>query len=142
MRISQFSDYAIQTLLHLATAPDRQMSISEIAAARDLSVNHLMKVVSGLSAAGFIAARRGRNGGLRLARPAQEINIGDVLRHTEGDEPLFDCTDCHCSHECRAVDYLEAAKNAFYAVLAQSSLADLSRRPASAPPNEILTSML
>jgi Rrf2 family nitric oxide-sensitive transcriptional repressor len=82
-------------MLYLATHPDRLCSIGEIAKAYDISQNHLMKVVSDLAAHGYVEALRGRNGGLRLARPAPDINIGRLIRHTEGEIDLVGCSNAN-----------------------------------------------
>jgi len=125
MRLTRFSDYAVRVMLYLATHNDRLCSIGEIAAAYDISQNHLMKVVSDLAASGYIQSLRGRTGGIRLARPPAEINIGKLIRHTEGQIDLVGCTDCKLEGACGLPDPLEQALEAFFAVLERFSLADV-----------------
>ncbi|MEF9604514.1 Rrf2 family transcriptional regulator, partial [Paracoccus sp. PXZ] len=83
MRLTRYTDYAMRVLLYLGREPERLCSIGEIAQAYGISQNHLMKVINDLVHAGFLASLRGRNGGIRLARPPAEINIGALVRHTE-----------------------------------------------------------
>src|SRR5579859_7305297 len=83
MRLTVFSDYALRVLTYLARHPDRFVTIQEIAGHYGVSGNHLMKVVQHLAAREFVVTLRGPRGGLRLARPAQEIRIGEVVRGTE-----------------------------------------------------------
>src|SRR5271165_4709005 len=92
--------------------------------AYDISQNHLMKVVSDLARAGFVQSRRGRSGGIRLACPPSEINIGALIRHTEGEIDLVGCTECRLNGACRLPGPLDLALDAFFAVLSRYSLAD------------------
>lgn len=122
MRLTRYTDYAIRVLLHLAAHDDRQASIQEIADAYGISKDHLMKVVQQLSKAGFVAAQRGRGGGLRLGRPASEIRIGDVVRETEDGFQLVDCGNCKVAPVCGLPRTLNEATAAFLAVLDRQTL--------------------
>lgn len=128
MRLTRFSDYAVRVMLYLAAHPERLCSIGEIAAAYDISQNHLMKVVSDLAASGYIQSTRGRSGGIRLARPAPEINIGRMIRHTEGVIDLVGCADCKLNGACRLPGPLDEALNAFFGVLERYTLDDALAR--------------
>ena len=125
MRLTRFSDYAVRVMLYLAAHPDRLCSIGEIAKAYEISQNHLMKVVSDLAASGYVEALRGRHGGLRLARPASEISVGQMIRHTEGAIDLVGCAECKLGSACALPDPLDQALNAFFGVLERYSLADI-----------------
>ena len=76
MRLTGYTDYTLRTLIYLALQPDRLATIADIAIAYDISANHLMKVVHQLSVAGDITTKRGRRGGLRLAK----ARLGDQHR--------------------------------------------------------------
>lgn len=128
MQLSRYSDYALRVMLYLAARGDRPCAISEIAAAYSISHNHLMKVLHDLGRAGYVASTRGRAGGYRLARPAGEIRIGALLRHTEDDLALVDCAGCALSGGCGASPVLAEAMAAFFAVLDRYSVADLVER--------------
>jgi Rrf2 family nitric oxide-sensitive transcriptional repressor len=125
MRLKSYTDYALRVLMHLAARPDRLASIGEIARTYRISHNHLMKVVQDLRTVGFLDAVRGRSGGIRLARPATEIRVGDVVRHTEGTFDLVDCESCVIARACSLTGALHEARRAFMAVLDGYSLADL-----------------
>lgn len=125
MKLKSYTDYALRVLMHLAAHPDRLASIGEIARTYRISHNHLMKVVHDLRKEGFLDAVRGRSGGIRLARPAAEISVGDVVRHTEGTFDLVDCESCVIARACSLTGALHDARRAFMAVLDGYSLADL-----------------
>jgi Rrf2 family nitric oxide-sensitive transcriptional repressor len=125
MRLKGYTDYALRVLMHLAAKPDRLASISEMARTYRISHNHLMKVVHDLRKEGFLDAVRGRSGGVRLARPAAEISVGQVVRHTEGGFDLVDCGSCVIAPACSLTAALHEARKAFMQVLDGYSLADL-----------------
>ncbi|WP_306309126.1 RrF2 family transcriptional regulator [Acidocella aminolytica] len=139
MRLTQFSDYAVRVVLYLATHADRLCSIHEIAQAYGISQNHLMKVVSDLAGAEYIHSLRGRGGGIRLARPAAEINIGQLLRHTEGQIDLVGCGSCILAPACGMTCALREAVGQFFLALDRYSLADIIAKGRPAQLRQILT---
>ncbi|GBD50787.1 RrF2 family transcriptional regulator [Methylopila sp. Yamaguchi] len=140
MRLTLHTDYALRALIYLALRPDRRASIREIADAHRISENHLVKVVHNLGRGGFVKTTRGRGGGLRLGRPAAEINVGEVVRFTEDDMALVACFQadgpgCALIDACRLQRLLGEALQSFLAVLDGKTLADLvggAERPAMA----------
>lgn len=88
MRQSVHTDYSIRVLMYLALYTEDLVRIEEIATSYAISKNHLTKVVHNLVKSGFITSIRGRNGGIKLARSAEDINIGHVVSKTEED---FQC---------------------------------------------------
>lgn len=139
MRLTLYTDYALRTLLYLGVHTDRRVSIHEIAQAYGISENHLVKVIHHLGRGGFVATQRGRGGGLLLARPPEQINVGDVVRHTEEDMALVSCMapphpdmplppgGCILGNACHLRGVLAEALGAFMAVLDTQTLADLLR---------------
>ncbi len=130
MRLTTFADYSLRVLMYLAADPDRRATIGEIAKAFDISESHLMKVVHFLGKSGLLANVRGRGGGLELARPPAAINVGAVVRLSDGDPLPAECFDrasnsCGIVPACRLRDVLADAIDAFYAVLDRHTLADL-----------------
>ncbi|MCR6645208.1 MAG: Rrf2 family transcriptional regulator [Terricaulis sp.] len=128
MHLTRHTDYALRMLIHLAANDKKLCSISEISHAFGISQNHLMKVASGLGRAGYVQPARGRAGGLRLARPAAEINVGEVVRFTEEGFELADCAHCVIAPACGLTGALAEALRAFMRVLDGYTLADLARR--------------
>lgn len=125
MRLTRYTDYAMRVLLYLGARPERLCSIAEISGAYRISQNHLMKVVNDLVRQGYVASVRGRFGGIRLGRPAEEINVGAVIRHTEDGFDLTDCGGCVIAPACGLTGALREALAAFMAVLDGYTLADL-----------------
>lgn len=131
MQLTLYTDYSLRVLMYLGLKTDELVTISEIAENYAISRNHLVKVVHNLSLTGFVDAVRGKGGGLRLARPAEQINIGDVVRHTEPNFTLVECFDtpkdggCPIDAMCKLKGGLYKAYQAFMAVLDDISLADV-----------------
>jgi Rrf2 family nitric oxide-sensitive transcriptional repressor len=134
MRLTAFSDYSLRVLIYLAAAPEGRSTVADIARAYDVSEYHLVKVVHQLGRHGFLRNTRGRKGGVQLARPAREINVGDVVRLTEGGDMPAECFDpgtstCVLAGGCGLQRVLQEAVEKFYAVLGQYSVADLRASP-------------
>ena len=101
MQLTLYTDYSLRVLVYLSLLPEGQSStISEIADYYQISRNHLVKVVHNLSNLSYIITSRGKGGGLRLARPASEINIGDVVTKVEPHLELVECFN-EDNHNCR-----------------------------------------
>ena len=128
MRLTSYTDFAMRVLFYLAEPPGRLAPISEIAKAYGISHNHLMKVVNDLVNAGYLDSVRGRSGGVQLARPPEEMNVGALIRHTEDGFDLLDCGACIIGPACGLTGVLGEAMGAFLAVLDQYSVADVLAR--------------
>ena len=129
MRLTMFTDYGMRSLIFLALRPDGLSSIAEIARAYAISENHVVKVVHALGRAGFVETIRGRNGGLRLARSASDIRLGEIVRAMEPGLALVACQDgepCAISGVCRLEHILDEAVGALLAVLDRHTLADVA----------------
>jgi Rrf2 family nitric oxide-sensitive transcriptional repressor len=132
MQLTQFTDYSLRVLVFLGAHPDRLSTIAEIAEAYRISDNHLRKVVSALSAAGYVETIRGKGGGMRLARVPELINIGDVVRRTEERFVLVECfdeerQDCPLLPSCALRSMLADAGRNFLSTLDRYSLQDVLR---------------
>jgi Rrf2 family nitric oxide-sensitive transcriptional repressor len=130
MRLTTFSDYSLRMLIYLAVDPDRRATIAEIARAFDVSENHLMKVAHFLGKGGWLRNVRGKGGGLELAAPPDQINVGDVIRAAESNV-VVECFDretnrCTITPVCKLKGVLAEASAAFYQVLDRYTLAEVA----------------
>jgi len=133
MRLTIYTDYSLRTLMYLGFNRDRLVTINDIAETHGISKNHLMKVVHQLGLSGLVETVRGRNGGLRLNKAPEEINIGEVVRHTENDFYMAECFDgeskgCAYSPACILKSALSSATAAYLAVLDDLTLSDLIKK--------------
>lgn len=134
MRLTSFTDYGLRMLMRMASAPTRAFSTSEFSQEFGLSRNHLAKIMQHLSRAGLVETRRGGGGGAVLARPAEKIRLGAVVRSLEEDQPLVECLSaqggsCTLDGRCRLKARLSSAETAFLADLDRSTLADIALAP-------------
>lgn len=90
MRLSLQTDYAIRTLMFLASRPGRH-TIPDVAQFYQISEPHVAKVVNQLARLGFVRSIRGVGGGIEIGRPADRITIGEIIRSFEGTMHLIDC---------------------------------------------------
>jgi Rrf2 family transcriptional regulator, nitric oxide-sensitive transcriptional repressor len=130
MRLTAYSDYSLRLLMYLALKEDGLPTIAEVAQSYAISKNHLMKVAHQLGVAGYVETVRGRQGGLRLAKPPEAIRIGEVVRHTEPDMAIVMCFEpinatCVIEPCCVLKQALEKACQAFVEVLDGYTLRDL-----------------
>lgn len=129
MRLTAFTDFGLRALMRLAGEPDRSFTTDEIAREFEISRHHLTKVVRRLADAGYVRTQRGAGGGFQLARPAEAIGLGEVVRDLEEDQPIVECFradggNCVLTPRCRLRKRLASAREAFLAELDRTSLAD------------------
>ncbi len=134
MHLSAYSDYSIRVLMQAALCSPERVTIDQVAEAFSISRHHLVKIVHDLGRHGFLRTFRGIGGGFTLARPPEEIRLGDIVRLGEETEAVIDCTDresrcCRLSSACSLKDVLDEAAAAFFEVLDRHSLADVLGRP-------------
>jgi len=129
MRLTTFSDYALRVLMFAAAAGERLITVEETAKTYNISRAHLMKVVNILTRTGYLKGVRGRSGGFALAKAAETINLGAVVRATEPDFALVECfatgSNCIIARRCQLPEVLNEALNAFVGTLDRYTLADI-----------------
>jgi Rrf2 family nitric oxide-sensitive transcriptional repressor len=130
MRLTTFTDYSLRVLIYVAAHPEGRTTIAEIASAYAISEHHLTKVVHFLGKEGFLENSRGRGGGLTLAKAPATINVGDVVKLTEGGDVPAECFEresnaCTITPDCKLRFALQEAVDAFYAVLRRYTLEDV-----------------
>ncbi len=137
MHVSAKADYAVRAALELAAAGGASLSADAIAARQGIPQPFLQKILHELQTACVVVSQRGREGGHRLARPAGEITLADVLRAVEG--PLADVRGIapedtsYAGPAVRLQDVWIALRANVRAVLEEVTLADLAegRLPAA-----------
>ena len=93
MRLTNYSDYALRSLIYLAIKPEPHLlaNISDIANSYNISKSHLTKIIHQLGQLGSIDSVRGKNGGIRLACRPKDINLGVLIKQIEPDFNLVEC---------------------------------------------------
>lgn len=128
MRLTLQTDYALRILMCLGQANGRIVSVDELSKSFQVSKNHLMKTAQALIAAGFVASVRGRSGGIKLARPAHEINIGEVVAAIEPDFHMAECfhkATCTFLPACKLRGLLAQARTNFLQTLGGQTLSEI-----------------
>lgn len=131
MKLTSYTNFALRSLqLAALKAPDL-IRVDDVVRVHGLARPHIVKIVHELGLANYVVTQRGRNGGFRLARAAEEIVIGDVVRLTEGPMELVECFNpisntCPLIGVCKLSRALQEAKRAFMAVLDDLTLADIA----------------
>jgi Rrf2 family nitric oxide-sensitive transcriptional repressor len=131
MRLLASTDIALRLLILLAQRPDDQpQSVEALSRALGgLSRNHLHKIVQDLAAHGLVRTARGVGGGVRLAQRPDAIRVGAVVRAMEADQVMVECYRadggaCTLNPGCRLRGMLGRAREGFYRMLDESTLAD------------------
>ncbi|WP_412058526.1 iron-responsive transcriptional regulator RirA [Bartonella sp. DGB2] len=132
MRLTKQTNYAIRILIYCAANEGKLSRVPEIAKAYSVSELFLFKILQPLVAKNLIATVRGRHGGIKLAKPAYQISVAEVVRLMEENFSLAECFDndaseCPLIQACGLNATLSKALNAFFAVLSATSIADLQR---------------
>ena len=129
MRLTTMTDYAMRLLMHVAQHSDRLCTIAEIAETHAISEAHLMKITHQLGLRGWVTTVRGKGGGMRLAQPPENINLGAVVRSIEPDFQLVECfgagSSCVITGSCGLTSVLDGALQRFLAHLDQFTLDDI-----------------
>jgi len=130
MRLTLRTNLAARVLMFCGVNLETTVRSSQIAAATNASGNHLSQVIHQLQQMGYVHTRRGRGGGLKLARAPELISIGALFRDFEADVPFAECFDkennaCPLTETCRLNRFIERALEAFYCELDKVTLNDL-----------------
>ena len=131
MRLTLYTDYALRMLLYLKLQSDEPSSTVQIAKAYGISQNHLAKIAQSLTDLGYIESIRGRSGGFLLKKPADQINIGELVKTLESSSVLVECFDpvkntCPIVPVCSLMGVLKTAQDAFFEVLSKYTLEELA----------------
>ena len=129
MKLTSYSNYALRSMQLAALRSPELVRVEDVANIHKLSKPHIVKIVHELGKAGFLETVRGRYGGFRLARPAEDIKVGDVVRLTEGPLDVVECfnpetNSCPLIGVCKLSTAMKKATEAFMTVLDDLTVAD------------------
>lgn len=136
MKLSKRGEYALRSLINLGIAAKVGRSlvrVAELAEAEAMPVKFLEQVMQQLREAGYVQSERGKLGGYRLAQPARNITIGEVVRLLDGPLAPIGCVSqtayekCSCPDEthCGLRMLMLDVRNAIAAILDRYTLADV-----------------
>ncbi len=131
MHLTQYTTFALRTLQYVALRDPAIVTVDEVSRVHRISKAHLVKVACELGRRGYVQTIRGRNGGMRLARPADRITVGEVVRWTEGPLGLIErfnpeATTCQLEGVCHLSRGIQRAFRAFLSVLDDLTIADIT----------------
>ncbi len=136
MKLSKKGEYALRSLIDLGIAADvgrELVQVAELAEKEQIPAKFLEQIMQELKASGFITSQRGKFGGYRLARPADDISIGEIVRLIDGPLAPIGCVSqtsyekCSCPDEvhCGLRMLMLDVRNAITGILDRYSLADI-----------------
>lgn len=131
MRLTSYTNYALRTLQLAELRGPNLVRVDDVVRVHKLARPHIVKIVHELGREGFLITVRGRNGGFKLARPADQITVGEVVRITEGPLDLVECFNpdtntCPLIGICVLSAKIQEATRAFMAILDDLTIADIS----------------
>jgi Rrf2 family protein len=145
MSVSAKCYYAIRALYALAEhelkSDPRPMKIAEIAEREQIPLRFLESILNQLKGAGYVQSRRGAEGGYRLARPADKLTVGEVMRFIDGPIAPVDCVsqsrpkECQFLGECHFFGFWGRVRHAISAIVDHTTLADLIEENRRRPPD-------
>ncbi len=135
MKLTSYTNYALRSLQLAALNAPALVRIEDVVQIHGLAKPHVRKVVHELGRADLLYTQRGRGGGFQLARPANTIVVGDVIRLTEGQLDVVECFDpvtntCPLIGVCKLSRAIQHATAAFMSVLDDLTIADIASNKA------------
>lgn len=134
LRLTNAADYAVRSMLYIASLPeDRRVLRSEVAEAQNIPLSFMAKILRGLVRAGLLSSSRGVSGGFRLARPASQIHLLEIVEAIEGPMGIVDCVPdpqgCDHSANCPASTVWAEVQDEIATILRGVSLEALVSAP-------------
>lgn len=135
LRVTKLTDYATLVLTTLARDPERVHSAAEVAERSRLELPTVSKVLKPLAHAGLVTSFRGASGGYRLARPASQISLIEIVEAIEGRLGMTECSGehSHCEHQphCGVQGHWQRINDVISHTLRGMSLAEMLPAPIS-----------
>ena len=134
MSVSSKCYYALRAIYALAEhGSPEPLKIAEIAEREQIPIRFLEVILGQLKGGGFVQSRRGAEGGYRLARPADRITVGEVMRYVDGPIAPVDCVsqtrpkECEFHGDCHFFGFWGRMRQAISDVVDRTTFADLVR---------------
>lgn len=109
MKLSTKGRYGLRALIDLAVHSEEEaVSIGSVSARQGISESYLEQLVGKMRRAGLVVSIRGAQGGYRLAKAAEEISVGDILRALEGSLDAVECPGLQEEQGCEEADFCVA----------------------------------
>lgn len=129
LRISKLADYATLIMSALAKEADKLTSASVLARQLGLSLPVVSKILKMLGQAELLTSTRGVEGGYRLARPAAEISVAEIVSAIEGKFSVTECcresSGCAITETCTTKSNWQSINQVIYSTLAKLTLKDM-----------------
>ena len=133
MLVTTKGRYAMRLMIYVASFPDRKVTLREVSENEDISLKYLEQLAHDMVAADLLKSVRGHGGGYLLARPAEEISAGDILRAVEGTTIPVACAaleegsvGCPRENECSTVEFWTGLDKVIEEYVDNVTLASLS----------------
>jgi Rrf2 family cysteine metabolism transcriptional repressor len=134
MNLSSKCYYAVRAIYALAEHDRPEpLKIAEIAEREKIPIRFLEVILSQLKGGGFVQSRRGAEGGYRLARAADSLTVGEIMRYVDGPIAPVDCVsqsrprECEFQGECHFLGFWGRLRQAISDVVDRTTFADLVR---------------
>lgn len=129
MQLTRFTDYGLRALIYVTAKNGQIASVKEISEQHGISRNHLVKVVHRLSQLGYIETTKGKGGGIKIAKDAEKLRLGDLIKQLEPNMNMVECFDaktntCRITGSCQLKHYLFEATQNFINTMNKYTLAD------------------
>nr|WP_317357398.1 Rrf2 family transcriptional regulator [uncultured Tyzzerella sp.] len=130
MNLSKFTDYSFRTLIYLSNNSKNLYTVEELSKNLNISENHIKKIVHALAKEGYILSTKGRNGGIKLAKPPESINLKEVLLFCEDFSKVIECkkNSIYCtynSERCLIKNIVNMATEKFIQEFSKYNLSDV-----------------
>ncbi len=131
LRLNRITDYAVVVLTQMVREPDKQVTAPQLSEESSVPAPTVAKVLKALAKEGVLASQRGVHGGYRLARPAGDISMLEVIRALEGPVSLTACVDgaegdCDVESLCPVRGNWDRVNTAIRGALADVTLEDMA----------------
>lgn len=132
MLVTTKGRYAMRLMVYVASYPDRKVALREVAEKEDISLKYLEQLAHEMVRADLLKSIRGHGGGYLLARPAEEILAGDILRAAEGTTVAVACAaldedgpGCPREKECSTISFWAGLDEVIESYVDSKTLAEL-----------------